>query len=195
MRRRHPAADLRLGEARTDSLSASLAAADIDLGMLALPAEDDRFEHAVILDDHCLLAMAPDHRLAGEDRVPLELLEGETVLLLDDGHNLRDHAQRICDRVGARGDSTARDTSLVTICRMVAAGMGVTLLPACARSVEAREGTGLVVRPLRDAALYRQVVLMWRRTAPAADLYRQLAEIMAAELAQEPGGAGAGVQH
>ena len=94
-------------------------------------------------------------------------LEGETVLLLDDGHYLRQHAQEICSRVGARDEANFQGTSLATVCRMVAAGMGVTLLPECARGVEACEGTGLVVRPFSDADPSRQVVLMWRRNAPA----------------------------
>ena len=183
IRQHHPAAELHLSEARKESLSAALAAADTDLGLLELPAEDDRFEHAEILNDRLLLAMARDHRLAGEDRVATGQLEGETVLLLDDGHYLRQHAQEICSRVGARGEASLQATSLATVCRMVATGMGVTLIPECARGVEAREGTGLVARPFSDADPSRQVVLMWRRNAPAAALYRQLAEIVVAGLA------------
>ena len=185
IRERHPTAELHLREMQTDALTAALAAADIDLAMLALPVSDVRFEHAVILDDRFLVAMAPDHRLADLPSVPLEGLEDEAVLLLEDGHCLRDHVRDICNRVGARGDGGIQGTSLATVCQMVAAGMGVTLLPASAQAVEAREGTGVVVRPFSDANLFRQVVLMWRRNAPAASLYRELAEIMANELVSD----------
>lgn len=183
MRKRHPAAEVHLRELRTVKLTAALAAADVDLGLLALPVDDPRFEHAVILDDHFLLAMAPDHRLARQQRVPMGSLEDETVLLLEDGHCLRDHVREICDRAGAQSNGGIQGTSLSTICQMVAAGMGVTLIPASAQAVEARDGTGLTVRPFSDADPCRQVALIWRRNTPAADLYRELAEIMATELA------------
>ena len=183
MRERHPAAELHLSELRTAQLTTALAAADIDIGLLALPVDDARFEHSVILDDHFLLAMAPSHRLAHESPVPMRSLEGETVLLLEDGHCLRDHVRDICDRAGARSDGGIQGTSLATVCQMVAAGMGVTLLPASARAVEARDGTGVAVRPFRDADPCRQLALIWRRHAPAASLYRELADIMATELA------------
>lgn len=183
MRERHPKAEMHLSELPTEQLTAALATAGLDLGLLALPVDDARFEHAVILEDHFLLAMAPDHRLAHESRVPMQGLEGETVLLLEDGHCLRDHVREICNQVGARGHSEIQGTSLATICQMVAAGMGVTLLPASARDVEARHGTGLAVRPFSDTDPCRQVVLMWRRNAPAAALYRELSEIIATELA------------
>ena len=182
IRDRHPSAELHLREMQTDPLTAALAAADIDLGLLALPVADVRFEHVVILNDRFLVAMAPDHRLAELPSVPLQSIKDESVLLLEDGHCLRDHVRDICNQVGARGDGSIQGTSLATVCQMVAAGMGVTLLPASAQAVEARQGTGLVVRPFSDANPCRQVVLMWRRNAPAAALYRELAEIMATEL-------------
>ena len=182
MRARHPEAKMHLSELRTAPLTAALAAAEIDLGLLALPFDNHRFEHAVVLDDHFLLAMAIGHRLAEQPQVPMESLEDETVLLLEDGHCLRDHVREICDRTGARSDGGIQGTSLATICQMVAAGMGVTLIPASAQAVEAREGTGVAVRPFSDADPCRQLALIWRRHAPAAALYRELAELMATTL-------------
>ena len=184
IRKRHPQAEVHLSEVMAEQLTAALGGADIDLGLLALPVSDSRFEHAVILNDRVLVAMAPDHPLAGEAAVPMRELEDETVLLLDDGHCFRDHVRDICNQAGARSDSGIHGTSLATICQMVATGLGVTLLPACARAVEARDGTGVVVRPFSDADPFRQVVLLWRRNAPAAALYRELADMMATELAR-----------
>ena len=184
VRKRHPQAEMHLSELRAEQLTAALAAADIDLGLLALPVSDSRFEHAVILNDRFLVAMAPDHPLASKSRIPMRELEDETVLLLEDGHCFRDHVRDICNQVGARSDGGIHGTSLATVCQMVATGLGLTLLPASARAVEARDGAGLVVSPFSDADPYRQVVLLWRRNAPAAALYRELADIMAAELAR-----------
>ena len=182
LRERHPEAEVHLLELQTEPLSRALAAAEIDLGLLALPTDESMFDHEVILDDPFLLAMAPDHPLTKRQRVPMRRMSGETVLLLEGGHCLRDQALEICNRAGARDDSDILGTSLHTICQMVAAGMGVTLLPASARQVEAREGTGVVVRPFSDADLGREVALVWRKLAPAAGLYRELGQLMAAQL-------------
>ena len=182
LRERHPAVEVHLLELRTEPLSRALAAAEIDLGLLALPTDESMFDHEVILDDPFLLAMAPDHPLTKRKRVPMRRINGETVLLLEGGHCLRDQALEICNRAGARDDSDVLGMSLHTICQMVAAGMGVTLLPASARQVEAREGTGVVVRPFSDADLSREVALVWRKLAPAAGLYRELGQLMAAQL-------------
>ena len=182
LRERHPEAEVHLLELQTEPLSRALAAAEIDLGLLALPTDESMFDHEVILDDPFLLAMAPDHPLTKRQRVPMRRMSGETVLLLEGGHCLRDQALEICNRAGARDDSDVLGTSLHTICQMVAAGMGVTLLPASARQVEAREGTGVVVRPFSDADLGREVALVWRKLAPAAGLYRELGQLMAAQL-------------
>ena len=182
LRERHPEAEVHLLELQTEPLSRALAAAEIDLGLLALPTDESMFDHEVILDDPFLLAMAPDHPLTKRQRVPMRRMSGETVLLLEGGHCLRDQALEICNRAGARDDSDVLGTSLHTICQMVAAGMGVTLLPASARQVEAREGTGVVVRPFSDADFGREVALVWRKLAPAAGLYRELGQLMAAQL-------------
>ena len=149
IRGRHPEAEMHLSETRTAELTAALAAAEIDLGIIALPVDDARIACAKILDDYFLLAIAASHPLALQSQVPIGSLEDETVLLLEDGHCLRDHVRDICDRAGARGGGSIQGTSLATVCQMVAAGMGVTLMPASARAVEARDGTGLVVRPLQ----------------------------------------------
>ena len=183
LRERHPEVEVHLLELQTEPLSRALASAEIDLGLLALPTDESMFDHEVILDDPFLLAMAPDHPLTKRQRVPMRRIGGETVLLLEGGHCLRDQALEIWNRAGGRGGSDILGTSLHTICQMVAAGMGVTLLPASARQVEAREGTGVVVRPFSDADLGREVALVWRKLASAADLYRELGQLMAAQLA------------
>ena len=184
VRERHPSVEMHLLELQTAPLMAALVAAELDLGLMALPTDDGRIDHEVVLVDPFLLAMAPDHRLAHQSHVSMRGIREETVLLLEDGHCLRDQALEICERAGAGNDAGIQGTSLHTICQMVAAGMGVTLLPASARPVEAREGTGVVVRPFSDTTPSRQVVLVWRKPAPAASLYRELGRLMADRLAE-----------
>lgn len=182
LRDRHPAVETHLREMQTPLLVPALAGGEIDLGLMALPVEDDTLDHEVILDDPFELALDPGHQFAGVDDIPVDELVGEAVLLLEDGHCLRDQALEICGRVGAEEAGEIQATSLSTLCQMVAAGMGVTLLPRSARSVEAREGTGIVVRPFRGEAPTRKLVLTWRRRSPAAPLYRELGQLLAAGL-------------
>lgn len=183
LRSLHPEVETHLRELQTPALVPALARGEIDLGLLALPVEDESLEHLTILDDPFLVALDPSHGFADAADVPVDNLVGEAVLLLEDGHCLRDQALEICSRVGAEEAGEIQATSLATLCQMVAAGMGVTLLPRSARSVEARDGTGIIVRPFRDAAPSRKLVLAWRRRSPSAPLFRELAERTRAELA------------
>ncbi len=183
LRERHPSVEVHLRELQTAPLTAALTAAELDLGLMALPVDDERLDRQVILTDPFLLAMAPDHRLAHQSHVPIRGIRDETMLLLEDGHCLRDQTLEICDRAGVRDGGEIQGTSLHTICQMVAAGMGVTLLPGSARQVEAREGSGVVVRHFSDLKPGREVVLVWRRHAPSAPLYRELGRLMSERLA------------
>ncbi|MDW3218935.1 MAG: LysR substrate-binding domain-containing protein [Acidimicrobiales bacterium] len=178
LRDRHPDVETHLREMQTPLLVPALARGEVDLGLLALPIEDPTLEHITILDDPFELALDPQHQLAGIDDVPVDQLAGEAVLLLEDGHCLRDQALEICGRVGAEEAGEIQATSLSTLCQMVAAGMGVTLLPRSARSVEARDGTGIVVKPFRGDPPTRRLVLAWRSRSPSAPHYRALGEAL-----------------
>ncbi|MDG2026166.1 MAG: LysR substrate-binding domain-containing protein [Acidimicrobiales bacterium] len=178
LRELHSEAETHLREMQTPALVPALARGEIDLGLMALPVEDESLDHVNVLDDPFELALAPQHVFAGVEDVPVDELVGEAVLLLEDGHCLRDQALEICSRVGAEEAGEIQATSLSTLCQMVAAGMGITLLPRSARSVEARDGTGIVVRPFRGEPPTRQLVLTWRRRSPAAALYRELGETL-----------------
>ena len=183
LRSRHPDVETHLREMQTPDLVPALARGEIDLGLMALPVEDPTLEHVTILDDPFLVALDPQHAFARDHDVPIGDLAGEAVLLLEDGHCLRDQALEICSTVGVANAGEIQATSLATLCQMVAAGMGVTLLPRSARDVEAREGAGLIVRPFRDASPSRKLVLVWRRRSPAGDLYRELGHLVADQLA------------
>jgi LysR family hydrogen peroxide-inducible transcriptional activator len=183
LRDRHPEVESHLREMQTPQLVPALVRGEIDIGLMALPVDDPDLDHLVILDDPFLVALDPDHAFASRNDVRAEQLAGEAVLLLEDGHCLRDQALDICNEVGATKAGEIQATSLATLCQMVAAGMGVTLLPRSARAVEARDGTGIVVRPFRGSSPSRKLVLTWRRRSPAAELYRELAELTRAELA------------
>lgn len=178
LRRRHPRAEIVLLEQRTDDLLAALRAGRIDLGLLAAPVDHPELEVVEIAHDPFLLAVPPEHPFAGRHPVPLSGLAGLPVLLLEEGHCLRTQALDVSALAGASLVGDVQATSLPTLCQMVAAGHGVTILPASAAGVEARPGTGITVRPLRAPAPERTVVLVWRRSSPRAPHNRALAEAL-----------------
>lgn len=176
VRRRHPRIEPVLREEQTDVLVDRIARGEISIGILADPVPGDALESAEIAVDPFHLAMASDHPLAGGDVLPVNALAGMEMLLLEDGHCLRDQAIDVCASVGATRTGAIQATSLTTLCQMVAAGRGVTLLPACSVELETRRGSGLTSRPLADPVPFRTIVLAWRPSDPNRDLYLRLAD-------------------
>jgi len=129
----------------------------------------------VIGRDPFVLATPRTHRLAKKGARPATLgdLRGAHLLLLDDGHCLRDQALAVC--AGARTEELAfRATSLPTLAQMVSAGAGVTLLPRMSVATESRRAH-IAVRPLADESAFRTLALVWRPTSPSGPSLRKLA--------------------
>ncbi len=151
-------------EDKTPTLMREVAEGSLDAAILALDARVAAMEHVVIGVDDFVLAGATDNALVQARRPAApRVLDGETLLLLDDGHCLRDQALALCGRTGAR-EGELRATGLSTLVQMVAAGGGVTLLPSLALAVENRRGQ-LRVRPFVAPAPSRTLVLAWRKGA------------------------------
>lgn len=169
-------AELRIVELRTEDLLARLRDGTVDLALCALPVAGRDLEAATLADDPFLLAVPAGHTLALErGPVDLDVLRHQRVLLLEDGHCLRDQALSVCEMAGADpADVTA--TSLPTLVQMVAAGAGVTLLPASAVGVEARPGNGVAVRRFRTPP-QRTLGFVWRRSSPRHAAYQELARL------------------
>jgi LysR family hydrogen peroxide-inducible transcriptional activator len=120
-----------------------------------------------------MIALPPNHRLAGEEQIPVAALATERLLLLEDGHCLRDQALAVCGLLTGDQDGFAA-TSLHTLVQMVASGLGITLLPQLAVAAGITQGTGLVLRPLAGAGAWRTLGLAWRPNAPRSTDYRAL---------------------
>lgn len=186
---RFPHAELRLEELRTDALLAHLRDGRVDLALCALPVDDPTLCTDALATDPFLLAVATDHPLArGRGPVSIDVLRDERVLLLEDGHCLRGQALAVCELAGTQ-PADARATSLPTLVQMVAAGGGVTLLPASAAAVEARPGNGIAVRRLREP-VQRTLGFVWRASSPRASAYQELARLVRPRLAHAPPPAG-----
>jgi LysR family hydrogen peroxide-inducible transcriptional activator len=175
IRRAHPGLTVRWLEDKTESLARALHAGNLDAALLALEADlGGPLQREVIGRDPFVLAMPRSHPLAKGTR-PARLgdLRGAHLLLLDDGHCLRDQALAVC--ANARTEELAfRATSLPTLAQMVSAGAGITLLPRMAVATESRRAD-LAVRPLADERAFRTLALVWRPTSPFSSALRQLA--------------------
>ena len=179
MRRKHRELRLRLREDHTVRIVAELEAGRLDLLLLALEAELGNAETLPLFRDDFLAVMPADHPLARKKRLRQEDLSGQQVLLLDDGHCLRDQALAVCSAQGASELGDFRATSLSTLTQMVADGDAMTLLPELALGVETRGRRDLAVRPFRSPAPHRTIGLAWRPSSPREDEFRVLAESFA----------------
>jgi LysR family hydrogen peroxide-inducible transcriptional activator len=149
LRRELPRLKLMLYEYQTEPLLQKLRAGDIDLGIVALP---------VVLDGPAA------HALADVERVKLDDIRGETLLLLEDGHCLRDQALEVCSRIRVNEAQDYRATSLETLRQMVAAGHGVTLLPELAAETSVGTARGLRIKPFARPAPSRTLGAVWRKS-------------------------------
>ncbi len=166
-----------LREDTTARLVDRLVGSRLDVVLLALPCDCGGADTLTLARDEFLVALPPDHRLAGLDAVPPNALATERLLLLEEGHCLREQALLICGLLaGERGEAldSFAATSLHTLVQMVASGLGVTLLPRLAIRAGVVAGTGLVLRPLAGPGAWRTLGLAWRPNAPRASEYRAL---------------------
>lgn len=175
---------VRWTEEKTPALVRAVEEGALDGALLALEAELGDLERTPIARDPFVLAAPPAHPL-GRSTGPVEMsaLRGADVLLLDDGHCLRDQALAVCAHARAH-ELDFRATSLSTLAQMVAAGAGVTLLPRLALATETRQAR-LAIRPLADARAFRTLGLCWRRTSPVGPALGQVAATIRAQLTDE----------
>ena len=170
----HADAELHIRELQTGQLLESLRYGEIDFGLLALPIGSDEFATASIGIDKFVLALPKIHPLAkAKSPVKLDVLRNERVILLEDGHCLRDQVTLICELAFSE-PSEIQATSMATLAQMVAAGLGVTLLPECAVKVEAGPGRGIVTRKFAGNSPSRTIGLVWRKSSPFADAFNHL---------------------
>ncbi len=181
LRRRYPRLRLFLREDMTFRLIAELKAGSLDAALIALPYDLDGLEHAHVEDDELLAAFPRDHPLANDARIAPERLEAEDLILLEDGHCLRDHVLAACAFPARRREREEgfAATSLSTLVQMVGSGLGVSFLPAMAVDSGLAEAASVSVRPLEAKEASREIVVAWRAGSSRAAEARLLAEVFA----------------
>jgi len=175
---KYPKLSLVFREEKTADIVRELAEGSLDGGLVALEADIGGCAHAEIARDSFVAAMPKGHPLARKRRLGLSDLEGENVLLLDEGHCLREHALTLCTKARAR-ETSFRATSLATLAQMVSSGAGITLLPSLAVPVENRRGQ-LEIRPFVAPVPGRTIALIWRPSSPFAAVFVGLAKTLRA---------------
>jgi len=175
LREAYPELTLLLHEAPTADLVHALERGELDLLLLALEAPLDDLRTLELFEDDFFVAVPRGHRLAGRKRVQESDIAHETVLLLDDGHCLREQALAVCAASQADEADDFRASSLATLVQVVASGEGITLLPAMAAAHEAACG-GLETARFRKPSPHRTIGLAWRATSQRAEEYRLLGE-------------------
>lgn len=161
-----PHLQLSVRESQTGNLLTALAENRIDVALLALGATGTGFEQIALFDDPFHLLVPAAHRLGRAKSIRVNELDGERVLLLEEGHCLRDQALSLCRRVGLEASTEFGATSLSTIVQLVSNGYGITVVPEMALPVEAHDQVNLRVTRFASPEPARTIGLIWRETSP-----------------------------
>lgn len=179
LRKERPELKLYLREETSAAACDSLHHGRVDCVLLALPYACGDIDQAALFEDRLRVAYPGTYASPLPDAVSADALDPAELLLLEDGHCLKDHALAACNRPELRAGATMMGTSLHTLVQMVAGGLGVTMLPQMALDAGILDGTGITTRPLVSANDSRTIALVWRKNSPREEEFRMLAEIMA----------------
>lgn len=177
IRSRFPQLELLLVEEKSDVLLSRLREGKLDAGLLALPLQDDQLHTEFLFEEPFLLAVPEAHPLASRDSLSLGELSNQQLLLLEDGHCLREQALDVCRISGANEKSEFRATSLETLRQMVAANVGITLLPTLAVKPPVARSDNIHLLGFSDSHPSRRIALVWRRSSAMAGFLQELAKV------------------
>lgn len=178
IRQRYPKLQVLLHEDLTQRLLTLLAQGNLDLLLVALEADLGDVATLPLVSDPFVVAVPTHHQFAKRPCITEADLAGQQVLLLEDGHCLRDQALDVCQTGGADEVGDFRASSLNTLVQMVAGGIGITLLPQLALEVESRPPSQIVTRPFKRPGPNRTIGLAWRRTSPRAHEFHLVAKLL-----------------
>lgn len=180
IRRRFPQLELLLIEDKSDLLLARLRDGRLDAALLALPVHDDQMHAEPLFEEPFVLAVPDGHPLAARRSITLDALAEERLLLLEDGHCLRDQALDVCHLAGASEKSGFQGTSLETLRQMVAANVGVTLLPMLAIQPPVARSPDIRLIGFAGAEPpSRRIAMVWRRSSAMTEFLQALAQLFA----------------
>ncbi|MGH8371635.1 MAG: LysR substrate-binding domain-containing protein [Gammaproteobacteria bacterium] len=180
IRKRFPKLELLLVEEKTEEILTRLREGRLDAVIVALPVSDEGLHSEFLFEEPFLLAVPEKHPLAKRAAVTMDDLQDQDLLLLEEGHCLRDQALEVCHLGGAHERPGFRATSLETLRYMVAGGTGITLIPALATKPPVAQVEGLQLVRFRGSPPSRRLAMLWRESSPLGDLLHELAQALSA---------------
>jgi len=178
VRQAFPKLELLLVEEKTETVLRLLREGKLDAGILALPLHEDSLHSEFLFEEPFLLAVSSEHPLAHrQGQLKLADLSNQNLLLLEDGHCLRDQALEVCHMAGAGEHSGFRATSLETLRQMVAANVGITLLPVTAVKPPVAPVENLHLIEFKAPAPSRRIAMVWRKSSAMDGFLQRLAEV------------------
>jgi LysR family hydrogen peroxide-inducible transcriptional activator len=177
IRERFPRLELLLVEEKTEIVLRQLREGRLDAAILAQPIHDDQLEQQFLFEEPFLLAVPEHHALAGKRNLKLDDLSDQSLLLLEDGHCLRDQALEVCQLAGAGEKTGIRATSLETLRQMVAANVGITLLPMLAVKPPVARSPDVRLIEFRGHPPSRRIAMVWRRSSAMTPFLKRLAQV------------------
>ena len=178
LRKEKPELKLYLREETSQAAVESLRHGKADCVLMALPFATGEVENAHLFDDHLYVAFPKDDPRDPPATVTADMIDETRLLLLEDGHCLKDHALAACNRPELRAEATMMGTSLHTLVQMVDNGLGLTLLPEMAIRGGILVNTQISSRPLASANASREIALVWRKASPREREFQMLADIL-----------------
>ena len=173
--REFPRLELLLIEDKTEQLLQRLRAGSLDAALLAIPVDDEGLCLEPLFTEPFVAAVPVAHPLAGHSKLKIEDLNGQTVLLLEDGHCLREQALEVCQMASANEKSGFRATSLETLRQMVAAGVGMTLLPLLATLPPVAVTESIRLLTFSEPQPQREIGMVWRKSSAIGTFLRVFA--------------------
>jgi LysR family hydrogen peroxide-inducible transcriptional activator len=178
VRKAFPKLELLLVEEKTETVLRLLREGKLDAGILALPLHEDSLHSEFLFEEPFLLAVSGEHPLARQQRqLKLADLTNHNLLLLEDGHCLRDQALEVCHLAGASEHSGFRATSLETLRQMVAANVGITLLPVTAVKPPVAAVENLHLIEFKGHPPSRRIAMVWRKSSAMNGFLQRLADV------------------
>jgi LysR family transcriptional regulator, hydrogen peroxide-inducible genes activator len=175
LREQWPSLKIFLREEASQAACDALHRGQLDCVLLAMPYACGDVDTALLFDDRLFVAFPRGEAPDGAS-VEAAAIDENRLLLLEDGHCLKDHALAACNRPELRADAAMMGTSLHTLVQMVDNGLGLTFVPSMAIEAGILDGTRVEARPLRSDRDYRRIALVWRRSSPREEEFRLLAD-------------------
>lgn len=173
-----PDLSLRLRETVTETLVRELVSGDLDVILVALPIDDPAVETLFLFDDAFILATKATPENSAIVSATQDMLSEDRLLLLEEGHCLRDQALSYCHLMAPDMRQSFGASSLTTIMQMVANGYGITLLPEMATAIEVHQGDGIRLMRFAEPEPKREIGLAWRKSSPRKAEFKQLGEML-----------------